>query len=75
MKLTSLISFFALTTGLAYAQQETPVVATLQPPTVPLKGRPSKFRLLITYSFFGFFLSLVWVLWLKDALSDFKKKA
>ncbi len=59
----------------AKVQQETPVVATLQPPTVPLKGRPSKFRLLITYSFFGFFLSLVWVLWLKYALSDFKKKA
>lgn len=58
----------------AKVQQETPVLATLQPPTVPLKGRPSKVRLLITYAFFGFFLSLVWVLWLKDALADFKKK-
>ena len=58
----------------AKVQQETPVLAVLQPPTVPLKGRPSKVRLLTTYAFFGFFLSLVWVLWLKDAIADFKKK-
>lgn len=59
----------------AKVQQETPVLAVLQPPTVPLKGRPSKVRLLITYAFFGFFLSLVWVLWLRNAIADFKKKS
>lgn len=58
----------------AKVQQETPVLACLQPPTVPLKGKPSKLNLLVTYMFFGFFLSLVWILWLKDWIKGFKKK-
>ena len=58
----------------AKVQQETPVLACLQPPTVPLKGKPSKFNLLVTYMFFGLFLSLVWILWMKDWIKSLKKE-
>ncbi len=58
----------------AKVQQETPVLACLQPPTVPLKGKPSKLSLLVTYMFFGLFLSFIWLLWLKDWIKGLKKQ-
>ena len=39
-----------------------------------MKGKPSKLSLLVTYMFFGLFLSFIWLLWLKDWIKGLKKQ-
>lgn len=58
----------------AKVQQETPVMACIQPPTVPLKGKPSKWYMLFTYACVGFFLAILWFLFVKDLIVGFRKK-
>lgn len=58
----------------AKVQLETPVVAVLQPPTVPLKkAAPSKAKILIAFMFLGFLLGSVWYLWGKAVIAGLKE--
>ncbi len=57
----------------AKVQLETPVCATLQPPTIPLrKSKPSKAKILVVCMFLGFCFSSVWYLWLEDLVAKLR---
>lgn len=44
-------------------QENTPIFAKIQPPTVPIKPiKPSKLTILVGFIFLGFFLSSIWTL-------------
>lgn len=62
----------------AKVQLETPVVAVLQPPTVPLKkSKPSKAKILVGFFVLGMFVALLWYMWGKgfmDSLRSGKKE-
>lgn len=62
----------------AKVQLETPVVAVLQPPTVPLKkSKPSKVKLLLGSFVLGIFIALLWYMWGKgfmDSVRSGKKE-
>lgn len=58
----------------AQVQRETPVCATIQPPTVPLQDNESGAKTLAVFIFLGLLVSGVWVIWGKDALAKFKEE-
>lgn len=56
-------------------QENRPVLAVIQPATVPYKGKPSKFMMGIIAGFIFFALSSVWVMFFKEEFRNDKKKA
>lgn len=56
----------------AQVQRETPVVTTIDPPSVPLKDNESGAKTLAIWVFLGVFLSALWVLFGKDFISKFR---
>lgn len=59
----------------AKVQQERPVCAVIDPPTVPLKrSKPSKATILVAFIFLGFCADAVWILWAKDWCAKLKKE-
>lgn len=62
-----------LQTAKAKVQQETPVCAVINPPTLPTrKSGPSKVKILFVFIFLAFVGSASWVLWGRDWLRKFK---
>lgn len=56
----------------ANVQLETPVCVTIQPPTVPLKDNESGAKTCAVCLFLGLLLSVIWILWARDWIHDFK---
>lgn len=57
----------------AQVQLETPVYATINPPTLPLEAsKPSKLKTLVIFIFLGAACAAVWSLWGRDMLDKFK---
>lgn len=50
----------------AKVQQETPVCAVINPPTVPLRSANSRLKTLFVFIFLGLCLAALWVLWARD---------
>lgn len=61
-------------TAKAKVQFDTPAFNMIEPPRVPLDGKPSKKILLFLFVFFGAILSSLWILWGKDAWADLVRK-
>lgn len=57
----------------AKVQQERPVCAVIQPPTVPLRDNESGAKTLAIWTFLGFCLATVWVIWGKEWFPKFWK--
>lgn len=57
----------------AKVQEITPVYSVLKPATVPIKGKPSKFTILVGFVFLAVVVASVWVLFGKDLLASMKK--
>lgn len=61
-------------TAKAKVQFDTPAFNMIEPPHVPLTGKPSKKILLAVFIFVGALLSMLWILWGRDAWADVTRK-
>lgn len=60
----------------AQVQQDTPVLAVIDPPSVPFKkSKPSKAKILVLFVFLAACCAIVWVLWVRDWLRELRKGA
>lgn len=58
----------------AKVQQDTPVFTIIQPPQVPLRGKPSRPTVLFAFILVGALLSCVWILWGRNAIASLRKE-
>lgn len=59
----------------AKVQEITPVYSVFKPATVPIKGKPSKLIIILSFMFLGMVGTSVWVLFGKDMMSSLKEAA
>lgn len=57
----------------ARVQQDTPAFSIIEPPQIPIIGKPSRPLVLFIVVFLGFLLSILWILWAKDAFASLRK--
>lgn len=57
----------------AKVQQDTPAFTVIEPPQKPFIGKPSRPLVLFVVLFLGFLLSILWVLWGKDAFASLRR--
>lgn len=58
----------------AKVQQDTPAFTVIEPPQKPFIGKPSRPLVLFVVVFLGFLLSILWILWLRDAIASLRKE-
>lgn len=58
----------------AKVQQDTPAFTVIEPPQKPFIGKPSRPVILFVVVFLGFLLSILWILWLRDAIASLRKE-
>lgn len=58
----------------ARVQQVTPVFTIIEPPFVPLLGKPSRALVVIVCAFLGAFLAVIWILWGRNAMASFRQE-
>lgn len=58
----------------ALVQQVTPAFSMIEPPVVPLYGKPSRALVVAVFIFLGGFLSILWILWGRSFVSNWKSK-
>ena len=58
----------------ARVQQVTPVFTIIEPPFVPLLGKPSRALVVVICAFLGAFLAVIWILWGRNALASFRRE-
>lgn len=54
----------------ARVQQVTPVFTIIEPPVVPLLGKPSRALVVVICTFLGGFLAVIWILWGRNAVAS-----
>ena len=57
----------------AKVQQDTPAFTVIEPPQKPFIGKPSRPLVLFVVVFLGFLLSVLWILWLRDAFASLRR--
>ena len=58
----------------ALVQQVTPVFTIIEPPFVPLYGKPSRALVVVVCAFLGGFLAVIWILWGRGAIASLRRK-